>query len=527
MKILRHSQRQRPVASLIFLDWSVRESFHVLHYLTNQTVPRDDYEIIVIEYYSRESEAIRRYESEVDTWILLEMPTDLYYHKHLMYNVGLVFSRGEIVIIGDSDAMVTPRFIEQIVGRFSGGDAVYHLDQFRNVRKDLYPFNFPSFEEVTGEGCINFVDGKTAGVVDDTDPIHARNYGACMCARRRDLINIGGADEHIDYLGHICGPYDMTFRLINFGRREVWLDNEFTYHTWHPGQAGDQNYLGPHDGRHLSTLALEALSTGRVMPYVENAAIRLLRTGAAHSPADVLDKLIDPRYRQDWRLVALDRVSTLRLVPGGEVPVTTYCGYRLTQTEENVLAYAPIERGLVQAGAPELRPSLVGQDVGAVEQRIDSLTPLVLRVALFAVRCGGFVSLIAQSALNWLRRPRTVAVRRATQRVQHALSTSHIGGSLRGSVLTVYNAVRSSKRSPLCVVLGDAQASSFVRLLCRMRLLPPCETRLVTSAAEMRQRLQELGRSELQPRIVIPSAVFHRFHAVVVESRLLPQMIIV
>ena len=96
------------------------------------------------------------------------------------------------------------------------------MDEFRNVRRDLYPFNYPSFEEVLGDGCINNIDGKTKGVLDTIDPMHTRNYGACMCALREDIISIGGADEDLTYLGHICGPYDMTFRLMNFGRRLRW-----------------------------------------------------------------------------------------------------------------------------------------------------------------------------------------------------------------------------------------------------------------------------------------------------------------
>jgi len=68
-------------------------------------------------------------------------------------------------------------------------------------------------------------------LLDKADPLHTRNYGACMSALREDLVDIGGADEHLDYLGHICGPYEMTFRLVNAGRKEIWHPkNFFTIH---------------------------------------------------------------------------------------------------------------------------------------------------------------------------------------------------------------------------------------------------------------------------------------------------------
>ena len=56
MRFLKHSGRKQPRVSLILLDWGVRESFHLLHYLKMQTVPREDFEVIVIEYHDHVSQ---------------------------------------------------------------------------------------------------------------------------------------------------------------------------------------------------------------------------------------------------------------------------------------------------------------------------------------------------------------------------------------------------------------------------------------------------------------------------------------
>ena len=302
MKFIKKSTRPSPKVSLILLDWSVRESFHLLHYLSKQDVDRDLFEVIIIEYYSSVSDVIRPFEDQVDSWLLLEMPGDCSYHKHLMYNAGIVAAQGDICVVCDSDAMVKPGFIGSIITWFENHtNTVLHIDQFRNSRKDLYPFCYPDFSEVTGRGCANNVGGKTRGLLDTKDPIHNRNYGACMCARREDLIAIGGADEHIDYLGHICGPYEMTFRLVNSGRREVWHDTEFMYHTWHPGQAGTNNYLGPHDGRHISMAALDALVSGRIMPAVENETIREIRLLSRRDAAPESFRF-SPDYLRAWKI---------------------------------------------------------------------------------------------------------------------------------------------------------------------------------------------------------------------------------
>lgn len=278
---------RQPAVSFVLLDWSCRESFHVFDYLAKQTIPRDRYEVIWIEYWDRIPPEMERRLDEcerrreppmLDTWVVMEMPRRLYYHKHLMYNLGIVLSRGRIVTICDSDAVMKPTFVQSIVEAFEEDrKIVLHLDEVRNVNRRFYPFNYPSIEEIVGDGCINWRDGKTTGLLERHDPVHSLNYGACFCALRDDLIAVGGADEHIDYLGHIAGAYELTWRLANAGKREVWHQAEFLYHTWHPGSDGEDNYLGPHDGRNLSTTALRVRRTGRTMPLVENPAIRWLR----------------------------------------------------------------------------------------------------------------------------------------------------------------------------------------------------------------------------------------------------------
>lgn len=315
MKFFKRQQRADVKVSLILLDWGVRESPHILHYLRTQTVPQDQFEVIYLEFYSRQFEGLRPYEDRVDVWAALEMPDTLYYAKHLMYNAGIVLARGEIIVICDLDALVRETFIERIVRAFEHDPSiVFHIDQFRSMRREFYPFNFPTIDQVMGEGCINNAGGVTTGIRDTEDTIHTRNYGSCFCAKRADLIAIGGADMHIDYVGHICGPYDMTFRLRNFGRRIVWAEDEFMYHTWHPGTDGSNNYMGPHDRRNFSIRALEAAVSGEILPLQENPAIAQLRLGMTSDPNTALASLVDPLYLDHWRADTLiERAPRLRL----------------------------------------------------------------------------------------------------------------------------------------------------------------------------------------------------------------------
>ena len=291
--IIDHAKPEAKV-SVILLDWSVRESFHSLHYLNQQSVDRSRYELIWIEFYDRRPQALIQAVQAaedagrplIDKLVVMNYPRDVIFHKHRMYNLGIVLSEGDICVICDSDAMFTPNFIQSIITAFEQDPhSVVHLDEVRSASRQFYPFNFPTFAEFLATRCPNWTGRTTKGLDHSADMLHEANYGACLAARRDDLIGIGGSDEHLDYLGYICGPYDLTFRLVNAGCSERWLTDEYLYHSWHPGESGiNIDYHGPSDGRGMSSRSLAARKSGAIQPGLENGAIRALRTAHAAAP---------------------------------------------------------------------------------------------------------------------------------------------------------------------------------------------------------------------------------------------------
>ncbi|MFC1954122.1 glycosyltransferase, partial [Chloroflexota bacterium] len=226
--------------SVILIDWSVRESFHAIDCLNKQTIPRSDYEIVWIEYYNHHPEPLRDYAAQgfLDKWLVLNKSG--MYRKHLMYNEGIVASEGEIVVIPDSDAMFSPTFIESIIATFNehkNEDIVLYLDEVRSRNRRFYPFRNVSWETVmTSPGLINWDSEarKPRGLSTEYDIIHQRNYGACFCAKRKAIIKTGGFDEHSSYDSFLCGPYELGWRMVNAGFREIWHQGEWLLHAWHP-----------------------------------------------------------------------------------------------------------------------------------------------------------------------------------------------------------------------------------------------------------------------------------------------------
>jgi len=284
-----------PKLSIILRDWGVRESYHAVSYLNRQTLPRRDYEIIWVEYTSWRPRAIQEFvnQGKIDKWLVLGKKDSLF--PHLMHNEGIVASEGEIIATTDSDAVFRETFVENIVRTFeehAGENIVLYLDQLRSQNRQLYPFPFSglTFDQILDiitklPGLDNWDSEarKPSGltslekVVFDI-PIKL-NYASCFCARRQDIIEAGGLDEDESYHCFMGGPYELGWRMVNKGFKEIWHQNEWLIHTYHPGAGvGGAIKTGSHIWG-IHTTALMARQNKRIAPLQENPKIRQLRGG--------------------------------------------------------------------------------------------------------------------------------------------------------------------------------------------------------------------------------------------------------
>ena len=319
----RNNPATRPRVSFVLVDASTRESVHTVDYLADQSVPREMYEIIWIEYFTRRHPELQlrldRAETDgqpspVDTWLALEMPAETEVHKHLGYNIGLQISQGELVCFCRSDVMLRPGFVRSNLDAFDADpNIVLHHDQITNNSERFYPFRYPEFGDVAGIGCENSLNGKTVGLWDDADPLSARDYNAAMTARREDLLAVGGADMAKDYLARNGGPAELSFRLTNHGCREVWCQTEMVYHTRHPRDGVADSYDGLPSPSYPNT-ALVARSEKRIQPLVSHPVIE---TG------DSLATTIPPVWLGEWRI---DQTNKKQQTPSASKPQSTTPG---------------------------------------------------------------------------------------------------------------------------------------------------------------------------------------------------------
>lgn len=266
----RNEKNPSPKVSVILLDWSCRERFHALDWLNMQDGPREQYELVWVELFDRVvSEAMEKAD------VVITCGQKGLYHKHIGYNIGLLHSKGKIITICDSDAVFPPNFIFSIINSFdfieNNNPLSLILMHYQWRSPALYPDGIKDISELQKYPWV------------DLWP----NVGACMSVTRSDAIRYGGFDEHRSFRGYICGPYDLGWRMINANIPEIWHNEDVAlWHFSHPdppatyGQSfsfqmwREKSY--PHIDHHALT-AVEAFSSGRLLPLKENQEIFKMR----------------------------------------------------------------------------------------------------------------------------------------------------------------------------------------------------------------------------------------------------------
>ena len=241
--------------SIILIDWGVRERFHAVEWLSQQSVPRDQYELIWVELRDR---VVPQVQAKVDHLLTLNN-TEPLYHKHKAINAGLAKASGRIVTMCDSDAVFPPDFVASVLEGFGERKVLMHQE---------WRFD------------ISYPDGASIEHIEQLHrPGAVPNTSACTSMLRRDAIGFGGVDEHECYRGIVSGQFELVWRLINSGVPEVWHEKVFIYHFHHPftGDTLDQRSPESKDIAMHNLAGVEGFSEGRLLPLVENAEIHRLR----------------------------------------------------------------------------------------------------------------------------------------------------------------------------------------------------------------------------------------------------------
>lgn len=209
---------QMPKVSVIAVDGSFRESHHSLSLLGNQTMDKEDFEFLWVEYYRGVNPAITEAARRHENLKVITLAREGTYHSSFCFNAGIRESRGELLVIMDADLFVENDFLERVWEEHQALD-----------RMAMYLFRYNEPEKLSGQGS-GLEHLRKVSLL--TNPY---NYGGCLTIRKKWLVAINGYEEHqVFESGFHANGLDVYTRLKNLGLCVKWHPEIRLYHPWHP-----------------------------------------------------------------------------------------------------------------------------------------------------------------------------------------------------------------------------------------------------------------------------------------------------
>ncbi len=211
-------QKATPRVSVIMIDGSFREKFHSLDFFNNQTLPRDAYEIIWVEFYNRINPVLKQKTHSFTNNRIITLKKQGEYHSSYCFNAGINESSGEIVVIVDADVVVDNSFLEKIIEEHAICE---------NLVLYCYRYDEPQEAHVQ-EMDLDYL--KNVCIL--TNPV---NYGGCVSVRKKNILAVNGYEQHpIFSSGFHANGADLYTRFKNAGMHIKWHPTANLYHPWHP-----------------------------------------------------------------------------------------------------------------------------------------------------------------------------------------------------------------------------------------------------------------------------------------------------
>jgi glycosyltransferase involved in cell wall biosynthesis len=182
--------------------------------LVHQTVPRESYEVIVVDDGSSDDTRAR-----VRNHDGVRLLTQDHAGPAVARNLGVKHTQGDIVLFTDSDCEPSEDWIEHMVAPFHDGDIAgvkgAYLTRQREIMARFVQVEYEDkYDRMVQEKYIDFVDTYAAGY------------------RRDVFVDNGGFDTAFPVAS--VEDQEFSFRLARQGYRMVFVAGAQVYHWGHP-----------------------------------------------------------------------------------------------------------------------------------------------------------------------------------------------------------------------------------------------------------------------------------------------------
>lgn len=230
--------------SVITWDACYRDFIHCIDSLSRQSLPYEDYELIIVEQFSEK--LTKKFEIETSRISQINRVHDLavtgynisYYNVGLdneIYNVGKLLNfgieraQGEFIVVIDGDMLFDYDYLENCLLELNKNDSI---SSFR--RMSQYPVQ-SSWREWKRSN-LNLLALKNSST-QAFYPLFPRltNFGQMLGYRKSDWLALGGYVE-IDLFSTSWSKVhkDFALRLEKLNKTRIKIIRSFAYHPWHP-----------------------------------------------------------------------------------------------------------------------------------------------------------------------------------------------------------------------------------------------------------------------------------------------------
>jgi len=241
----------KPLLTVLMVDGSFREHFHSLDYFCNQTISKNQFELIWVEFYNKVKNDLINKINHYNNARIIKLNKSGLYHSSFCFNAGIEASRGEIVIIADADVIVEKNFIETV-----------YKEHLKDNKLAMYVYRYDEPSHLH-KNVIDIDHLKTICKLTNTN-----NYGGCLTVRKKWLCKINGYEQHSVFSsGFHANGYDIYTRLKTLGLKILWHPELKLYHSWHPNayinsQSHDiQKTISDYRAKNQEILAYQGIKT--------------------------------------------------------------------------------------------------------------------------------------------------------------------------------------------------------------------------------------------------------------------------
>lgn len=214
--------------SVITWDASFRESYHTVDFFNQQTLSKNKFEFIWVEFYSKINPELSKKIQGMGNGRTFCFEGEGRWHLGRCINRAMRECDGDLIVIPDGDIVVEADFLEEVARCHEKyQELVLYFRRWDEPRLD---------DKTTG---IDIFRLKKSCVL--TNPT---NYGGCITLSKKIFNYVCGYEESSLFFEAGANGMELYTRLKNVGFPIMWHPTHKIYHPWHSGSSPqDENYL--------------------------------------------------------------------------------------------------------------------------------------------------------------------------------------------------------------------------------------------------------------------------------------------